>query len=300
VDKILQSIRTLLMDHLAASESLTVNLPLGGTTVKIPNTSRFRVGDEIYLISDTVGFAETSLIKDIPDDKTITIDPPSVRGWTVAQNSYIQKAVNHQTIKRIHIGDLKQIPSFPTITIDANNESNEWITLGQTSHNYKFSIRIYVLADNFERTNLFLLKLTKQTREILIDHIRPIIDGVSHPLTLDLPLNQTVVSIANTSSFVERDVVFLRDAIPRPRHSENYVKKILSSTDLELQFPAPNPILVSAQGELIKVNRLMYDTRPESIEYGYVKSPGGGPLMRASEISWYAKESILREGNIGT
>lgn len=296
MDKILRSLRTLIIDHLAASESLTVNLALGGTTVTVPNTSRFRIGDEIYLISDTAGFAESSLIDDIPDDKTIIISPGSVRGWTVAENSYVQKAVNHQLIKRVHIGDLKQIPSFPTITIDVSQESNEWITLRRTSHEYRFAIRTYVLADNFETTNLFLVRLTQQLREILIDHIRPIIDGVSHPLTASVPAGQTVINVASTAGFVVGGPVFLRDAMPRPSHQEDYVKAILSPTALEIRTATDFDYLTTRQAEIIKVDRLLYDSRPETINYGYV--PGsGGTFMRASEISWFAKEEIDRLGN---
>ena len=300
MDKILQSIRTLIIDHLAASESLTADLLLGGTVVSVPNTSRFRLGDEIYLISDAAGFAETSVIKDIPDSETLIIDPPSVRGWSVAETSYVQKAVNHQTIKRVHIGDLKIIPSFPTITIDATDESNEWFTLRQTSHEYRFKIRTYVLADNFETTNLFLLKITEQLREILLDHIRPIIDGESHPLTADVPVGQTVINVADTSNFVVGGPVFLRDAHPKPAHQEDYVKKILSPTALEIRTATDFEYKVSRQGELILVKRLLYDTRPESINYGFVTSPGGGTLMRASEITWFAKEMRIHEGNLLT
>jgi len=300
MDQILTSIRTLLLDHLAAIEALTSNVALGGATVKIANTSRFRVGDEAYLLSNVANKAETVNIIDIPDDKTITLSQGSVRGWTVAETSYIQKAVNHQFIKRIHIGDLKIIPSFPTITIDVASESNEWLTLKQTAHDYKFNIRTYVLADGFETTNIFLIKLTQQIREILIDHIRPIIDGESHLLTLDLPVNTTVVTIGDTSNFAAGDWVFIRDAFPRPAQQEVMIKKILSPTQVELTVPICYDFLVSRQGEMILVKRLLYDSRPDAINYGYVVSEGGGTLMRASEISFFAKENIYRSGPINT
>jgi len=300
MDKIQQSVRTLLMDHLAAIEPLTVNLSLGGTVVKVDNTSHYRINDEIYLISSSVGFAETSIIKDIPDDKTIIINPPSVRGWTVAENAYVQKAVNHQFIKRINIGDLKIIPSFPTITITATSESNEWYTLQRTMHDYKFNIRVYVLADNFERTNIFLIKLAEQIREILLDHIRPIVDGHSYPLTADLPIGSTVVNVSDTSEFKVGGAVFLRDRNPAPHHDEAYVRKILDGTTLAIHHATQFDYLMSRNAELIRVDRLLYDTRPESINYGYVQTPGGGPLMQAADISWFAKEMITRQGNILT
>lgn len=272
----------------------------------VPNTSRFRIGDEIYYLSTSAGFSETSTVKEIPDDKTIIVTSGSVRGWTVAEGTYIQKAVNFQFIKRIHIGDLKPIPSFPTICLEPLTENNEWMTLRSTSHEYRIAIRTYVLADNFEKTNTYLIKLTEQIREILLDHIRPIVVGESFPLTADLVAGGTVVSIANTSKFADDlsqpDGVsfgYLRDAMPRPSQQESYIKSVLSPTQLELRGASAFNYLVSRQAEIIRAERLLYDTRPESISYGYV--PGqGGALMRASEITWFAKEMLCREGNFLT
>ena len=304
MDQILTSIRTLLIDHLAAMETLSFDAPLGSTVLIVPNTSRFRIGDQIYILNKmttTESQGETAMIADIPDNNVIVLSQPtSKRAWPTSENSYVQKAVNFQFIKRIHIGDLKVIPSFPTVTIDPGTEDNEWLTLRQTDHDYKLNIRAYVLADGFEKTNLYLIRLSQMIREILIDHIRPIINGESHLLTVDLLQGQTVVTIADTSNFAAGDWVFAKDAYPHPSQQEMRVKKILSSTQLELFMPICYDILVARQGECILVKRLLYDTRPSNISYGYVVSEGGGPLMRASQISWYAKENIYREGNLLT
>lgn len=299
MDKILSSLRTLLIDHLAPTGTLTANVPLGGTTIQIPNTSKFRPDDQIYFISVSANMTELAQVVDIPDDKTLVISPGSTRGWTTVETAYVQKAVNGEFLKGVYIGDLKQIPSFPTVTIDVLQESNEWFTLRQTSHDYRFAIRAYVLENNFEKTNLNCIKLATQIREILLDHIRPIIDGVSHPLTLDLPAGQSVVTIADTSGFVVGGPVFVRDAHPRPSQQEAYVKSILSPTALELRLPTEFDYLVSRQAEIIFVKRLLYDTRPENINYGYV--PGkGGTFARAAEIQYFAKEMRVREGSLNT
>ncbi len=302
MDKIQQAVRTLLIDHLAATESLTADIALGANIVKVADTSRFRLHDEIYFLSQDVGFAETAFIDDIPDDTTIVISPATVRGWLVSENTYIQKAINNQFIKRINLGDLKVIPSFPTITITASSEDMDWYTLQRTEHNYKFNIRVYVLADNFEKVNTYLIKLAEQIRDILIDHIRPIIDGESHPLTVDLPIGATVVNIADTSNFVigSRGAAFLRDRHPKPHHQEVSIRKIFDGTSMEISWPAEYEFKVSRGAEIIRVSRLLYDTRPESINYGFIQTPGGGPLMQAADISWIAKEHITRAGNILT
>jgi len=298
MNKILPAIRTLLMDHLAMTEVLLMNVPIGGTLVVIGNTSRFRIGDQIAFLSNTLRQGEFVTISDIPDYNTIVLSTGSLHGWTIAQGSYITKCVNNEFIKGIYIGDIKMIPAFPAITIDVESESNEWLTLRQTSHEYKFRIRAYVLQDNFETTNLRLLTLATQIREILLDHIRPIIDGVSFPLTADLPAGQTIVNVSNTSQFRVGGPVFLRDAHPRPAQQESYVKSIIDSTSLEINIFAENDYLMSREAEIILVNRLLYDTRPESINYGVVNK--GGTFCRAAEISWFAKEMKIREGNINT
>lgn len=298
MDKILMSLRTLLIDHLAATATLTANVPLGGLTVSIPNSSRFRIDDDIFFISVAANMTELAHIVDIPDDKTLILQSGTTRAWTTAESAYIQKAVNGEFLKGVYIGDLKTIPKFPAITIDVLEESNEWFTLRQTSHEYKFLIRAYVLEDNFETTNLRCIRLATQIREILLDHIRPIIDGVSHPLTLDLPAGQTVVSMANTTGFIVNGPVFLRDANPRPAHQESYVKAVLTPTTLELRAPSDFDYLVSRQAEIIFVKRLLYDTRPESINYGSIVK--GSSFCRAADIQWFAKEMRLREGNLLT
>lgn len=297
MDKILQSLRTLFLDHVAATELLAADVAIGGKIVLVPNTSRFRIGDQIAFLSPT-GQGEFTLIEDIPDNITIVIAPGSTHGWTVAQGTYIVKSINNEFIKGVYIGDIKMIPSFPAITIDIESESNEWFTLRQTSHEYKFRIRAYVLEDNFEKTNIYLLKLATQMREILLDHIRPIIDGISHPLTADLPAGNTIVNVADTTGFVVGGPVFIRDAHPRPAQQESYVKSILSPTALEINLAAENDYLVSRQAEIIVVQRLLYDTRPESINYGVVNK--GGTFCKAAEFSYFAKEMRIREGNILT
>ena len=312
MDKILQALRTLLIDHLAAAEALTADLPLGGTSVSVANTSRLRPGDQVYLLSSAVGDAESAVIDSIPDWQTLIINPGTVRGWKVSESAFVQKAVNNQPIQRILIGDNRQNIKFPTITLEPSSESNEWMTLGATSHEYRIAIRAYVLADDFEVSNLYLTKLTEQIREILTDHIRPIIDGQYYSLTADLPAGSTIVSVPDTAPFAadlagpsRMSLCFLRDAATWFNYpifsisQENYVKSVIDATHLELMEPTQFDYLVARQAQAIRVTRLLYDSRPESISYGFV--PGqGGSFLRASEITYFCKEMLARSGNLFT
>lgn len=307
---VLRGIRSLLLEHLAASQPLsvpsgstpaTVLLAPGDPNVYIDNTSRFRVNDKIMIASDIIGKAELSTIIEIPAWNHLIIDPPSAKtddgGWIVGEAPYILKTIEHKPLKRIHIGDLKVIPNFPTVTISPANESNEWMTFLGTSHEYTLNIRIYVQADGMEHSEEVLSRYSVQTREILIDHIHPVIDGDYNFLTADLPAGSIAVNIADTSAFQPGDSVILRDATRTSQN--NMIDSVIDGTTLQLATACDSSYTVARQAEIILLRRYLYDTRPSGISYGYVPG-GGGSFMRASDINYFGKEFICREGNVYT
>jgi len=301
VDQILQALRGILIDHLAASQPLSQNMPAGSNIIRVPNTSKFRDGDEVFIMSIAGNVAYPTQIAKVNDWNELLVDPPTLKAWSASapESAFVQKAINHTFLKRVLIGDLKIIPDFPAITLEPATESNEWITLQGTTHEHRLTIRAYVLYDQFEKTNIGLAKLAKQIREVLLDHIHPQIDGFTYPLAADLPKGGTVVTIPDTSRFVPSRVVFIRDAKPRPNSQEDMVRSVLSATQLELATPAQYDYLVGRQAELLLVNRYFYDTRASNITYGFM--PGsGGSLLKAAEITWFGKEEIIRQGNIAT
>lgn len=299
--EILPSLKTLLVDHLATSQVLTADMAPGSSTVTIDNTSRFRSGDEVFLMSTVLGKAEKAVVKDIVDSFTLSLESATVPGWTVANSSFVQKAISHQPLKRVYVGDIRRIPDFPAITLASGNESNDWWAIGATEHEFHIAIRVYVQTNSFENSEILVNRYATAVREILMDHIHPIVTGKTEffPLTADLPAGGTVVSIADTSSFEVNGTVFVRDAQPQPSSTENVIRSILSPTELELATPSQFTFLTSRQAEILKVERYLYDTRPSNISYGYV--PGsGGSLLRAAEIGWFGKEVVCRAGNILT
>jgi hypothetical protein len=298
-DSILRSLRSLLLEHVAASQPLASDMAVGSTSINVPNTSKFRDGDDIFIMSLSGNEAEPNQVVRVNDWDELLVETPTLRGWTTAESAFVLKAVNHQPLKRIHIGDLRVIPDFPTITIDLTGESNEWITLRGTTHEYKFAIRAYVQYDNFEETNRGLIKLAENIREVLMDHIHPLVDGIQYPLLADVPKGAVIATIPDTSKFEPFRVVYLRDAKPHPSSQEDMVRSILSPTQLELATPAQHDYQVSRQAELILVNHYLYDSRPSDITYGFM--PGqGGSLLKAAEITWFAKEERIRHGNVLT
>lgn len=308
--EILPTLRSLLIDHLTTSESLITDMAPGSDVVRVSNTSRFRRGDEIFLMSLTTGKAEKARIFAIgdtdgdgvvDDDFALKLVGPTTPGWTMANSSFVQKAINWIPLKRIYIGDLQQIPDYPTITISPLSESNEWWAIGATEHEYRVAIRVYVQTQNFEESNLTLSKYASAVKEILIDHIHPIINeqAETFALTADFLFGGTVLTIADTSKFGANDVVFLRDSQPHPSDQENVIRTVLSPTQLEISTPAEFDYLVSRQAQIIRINRYIYNSRPSDTNFGYV--PGsGGSLLRAAEITWFGKEVRCRAGNLAT
>lgn len=310
LDLILSSLRTLLLEHVAATQALTAGTAIGDTVVNVPNTARFRAGDDVLILSDTAGLAEKATIQEISGFDTITLQAGLTRAWPLGESPRVLKAPSHLPVKRIAIGDLRVIPSgsTPMITISPANEDNEWITLRATSHEFRVNIRVYVQTDNFETSELLVTKYAELVREVLLDHIHPFIDGEVFGLTdvpaqNPIPAGSTVISISDTSKFEPRRIAYLRDAGPstaetfRPIGHEVTIRAVLSPTDLEIAAPTQFDVFAGRQGELILVNRYLYDTRPSSINYGYV--PGsGGSFVRAAELSWFGKLESIREGNI--
>lgn len=311
---ILKSVRSLLLDHLDNFQPITADMPSAGTVVFVPNTSRFRIGDEIFLMAPSDNshpsapdLQEQAWIVDVPEYNQLVIsivDPESssytgpvgsARAWLVSENAQIHKAIMHFPIKGVHIGDIRVIPDFPMVTISPDNEANEWLTFRATSHEYKMTIRVYTMEGNFEEAEELLSRTAEQIREVLFDHIHLPIKSTSFPLTVDLPVGGTVLTVADTTKFTPGAFVFIRDAKKRPFMSQvNYVRSILSSTDIELACPVENDYLVVREAEIILCKRYLYDTRPDDISYTYV--PGGsGSFMRAAEISYFGKEMILRD-----
>lgn len=301
MEEILPSLRTLLIDHLATASTLTADMLTGTDEVKVSSTSRFRAGDEIFIMSVPLNKSWPTRVLEVMDFETLKLFSPTLRDWTTTDLSFVQKAISHSPLKRVYIGDFRRSPDFPYITLSPNSENNDWWALGATEHEYRVSIRIYIESDNFESSELLLSKYAKATREILIDHIHPIINESSQifPLTIDLPQTGTIVTVADTSVFQVGEIVIIRDADPPPSHQEFNIRTILTPTEMELSLPAKYDFETSKNAEIIRLNRFLYDTRPSEINYGFV--PGSGAsLLRAAEINWYGKEVRCRLGNILT
>ena len=307
VKDIMASLQRLFIDHMAADWPLTVDLLPGQNIVSVLQSSRFREGDDVFLKSEILGKAETAVINSImPWDPTfgyrIILEAPVSGTWRVAKASSLLRAINHQPLKRVFKGSLNISPDYPSISISLPEESNDWLTIRATEHEYTFKIRANILADNFERGTEQIATFGEAIRELLIDHIHPIVDDppVILPITSDVPANSSIVQVSDTSRILPGNRVFLRDGKKRPAGSqEAVVQSILSPTQVRLGTATEWDYLVVRGAEMILALRYLYDTRPSSVSYGY--SPAGtGAFSHTAEISYFAKEMICRTGNLIT
>lgn len=307
VKDIMRSLQRLFIDHMAADWPLTADLLPGQNVVRVLQTSRFREGDEVFLKSEILGKAEAAVIDTVmPWDSTlgyrVILESPVQGTWTVANASSVLRAINHQPLKRVYRGNLNISPDYPSISISLPDESNEWLAIKATEHEYTFKIRAHILADNFERGTDQISKFAESIREVLIDHIHPVVDDppLILPVTSDVPANSSIIEVTDTSRIQPGNRVYLRDGEKRPSGSqEAVVQSILSPTQVRLGTPTEWDFLVARGAEMIVALRYLYDTRPSRISYGYVPS-GSGSFSHSAEISYFAKEMICRAGNLIT
>lgn len=303
VRDIMKALQRLMLDYLATDWPLTADASPGDTIISVLRSGRYRVGDEVFLKSEITGLAEPAVIKDIlPWDSTlgyqIELEDPLQGLWTTANASSLLKALNHQPLKRVFRAPLNIIPDFPSVSISLPDESNEWWTLRATNHEYTFKIRAHIKDDNFEVAADNVARLGEYIREILIDHIHPVVDDppIVLPLTSDLPAGSTVVPVSDTSQVIQGDRAYLRDGEFRPAGSqETAIQTILGPTTVRLTIPTEFDYLVARGAELIIAQRYLYDTRPSGISYGAIPGATAGSFSYAAEISYFAKEAICRK-----
>jgi hypothetical protein len=307
MNQIEKAIQQMLMDNVAPMQLLMADLPVSTTTVSVANSSRFRPGDQVLLASDTLvlpgqttpGAVEKATIADIPDYDVIKLVDPVNRAWLMSDTSYILGAVNWLPLQRVYLGGLPALPKTPCITITQQNEDiPEWLTLQATKHDYRLAIKCFITADNPEAAELYLPMLAQKVREVLLDHIHPIVGGVDYPLLVDLPVGGTVVTISDTSKIKIPSLAFIHDAKTRIPARESVVRAVLSPTQVEIVVPAEYPYLVSRGAEFVHMTRYFYDTRVTSIRYGFVQKDGG--MFKGAELSYYLNEELIRPGNVLT
>lgn len=276
---------------------LSAPVSVGDTAISVQSTRRFCPGEGIVIFNkpdpQTQAEGEVHRILEIVDQNNIIIDSPTVSSYPL-QNSYIEKLIgfdsgNQQFLDGVYIGDPDVIPRFPAITIDAKSRSSEWITLESTSEKFDIDITVYVTSADYESQYELMHAYVRAIERALFRSFYPLVEPyTTATIASDIAADDTVINVIDTSflSCPTQSWIWLESLDDlRP----NRIKRVLSSTSFELQFPTGT--VFSAGDVIIRPHRHIYNTLPHSTQYGTVNK---GTMLKAATISYTCQEEVRR------
>lgn len=276
---------------------LTEAATAGSTTVKVETARRYCIGEGVVVYnkpSATVqASGEAHIISDIVDRNTLVLDSPLVSSYPIA-NSYVEKLIgyedgNEQFLEAVYLGDPAVIPRYPAITVDAKSRTSEWLTLESTSEQYEIDITVYVLASDYESQYELMQAYVKGIESALFRSFYPLVEPYeTTTLAADVTPSDTTIQVSDTSLLTCPQLTWIwleGDFYSRP----NRIKRILSDTVFELQFPTG--IAFEAGDKVIRPHRHIYNTLPHSTQYGTVNKE---TMLKAAVISYKAQEEVRR------
>lgn len=327
VTQVVDGLIEIIKRNIIAKTNLTENAVTGNTTITVENSFHFNAGEEIVLIdwgyNDTNSIHYNSFeyaqIKSIVDTRHIELSSAIISNWYVSDQSFIQKTIGHSPLyeTNVYYGDREIVPTDAmAICIEPESLSNEWIYIqGGLSEEYRMKIMIYGKLTKTEDGMKILNKYSDAVYELLNKSLHIGIDLLTAPLMADALTGERNIVIQDTtenrenfvvsSGFSDPYVYVLQDNLGRSCEyfgieQVTYggglitLKRMCplddnSSTDsLSSECHNRADFLMSEYGILIRFTRYFYDSRVDSINYGVVQK--GSALLRAAELSWFAKE----------
>jgi len=292
MEDVLESIRRTVYRWVNTSVPLTATIALGGDTISVTTSHRFRAGDEVALFDPDTGLGEPHIIiEEIVDNTTIRFQSgiQASEGFGPGQGSMLMKAWNGNFIQAIFLGDPAVIPVYPSIAIMPGTESSEWLTLGVTTETYNVKVVTYVEADNQEDSYRYLLKVTKAIQDGMKKNIFPLIGPfTTHTVTADVAIGDNFLRVSDTTDLICQQKIVLENI---HRAEELEILNIINGTTIEVCVPPANPYFVSESSKIIGLTRFIYNSWPSDIDYGYIHK---GSLLHASTISWFGKETEVQ------
>jgi len=285
--QVLENLRDRIIQRISAAESLTANLSTGSRIVKVREARKFDTGQDVVVRNHELG--EGFTVERIVDKNTIELDHDAAHDWRVADEAQLNKAFGHNYLKYVMLGDQEVIPSYPSITLEGDNKTIDWISIPNTTDEFTVTISVYVLEDNTEESYKLLLKYTSAIEEMLMNDLHPDISALDQDLTNDIAYGDTLVTVPDATVW-NPDEVIVFDSISN--RDVNEVKRIVDTTTLELR--RGSHFNFSASDDLVakKLLRYFYDSRVTNITYGYVQK--GSSFLKASQLSWFIKEERTR------
>jgi len=291
-EEILDSVRRIVAQWAATTTSLIADAAPGSTVLNVNNTKRFNQGDEITIYSTGKG-AETFLIVDeILDTTHIQLTSATTYAWTTAENTIVAKAYYGNFIQGVYLGEPDPIPKFPAITIHAVSRDSEWMTLDSTRETYNIELNVYVEAGIQEEAYRFLLRVTDTIQKGLKDNIMPLVDPyATTALTVDAVSGDMFLQVADSSIFDPANGGLGRAILEDIYKAEEFrIEEVVDATTVKLITPVCFNYAVDDSAKLLSVRRLIYNSWPDSIQYGTIFK---GTLLKGATINWFCHEEEL-------
>lgn len=287
---ILESVRRTVYRWVNTTSPLTADAPFNTNVLKVASTVRFRAGDEVA-IHDGVNGEPGLKIKEVVDKNTIILESPIkvITGWTKASHSMLTKTYDGQFVQAIYIGEPDVIPRYPAITILGQKRSSEWMTLETTKERYNLQIVIYAESSNHESSYRLVMQLADIIQLGLKKNIFPLVGPYSVAnVTSDIDGGDRFIKVADSSVFACEDKILIENVY---QSEELRIARIPDSTTIEVWPNIYNNYLVSDNSKIIKLNRFIYNSWPEDIDYGFQYK---GSMLHAASISWFAEEQEIQ------
>jgi len=293
IQDILDSVRRIISRWTITNTPLVVSASAGDTEITVNTTSRFRDGDEATILTPTHG--ETDIfIEHVVDERTLRLESPLTYNFPLSESPILHKTTNGLFMQAIYLGEPDVIPMYPACTVNAVSRQSEWMTLDSTKEIYNVQINIYVQDSNQEDAYRFLLTMTEIIQAGLKKNIYPMVGPYEAiAVTADISAGDTFIRIADTSGMIEDNyAINQRLLLEDPWQTQEFVvSDIVDQHTVQITPPACKDYLVSDGAIVIAVNRFIWNSWPNNINYGTIFKES---MLKAATIDWFAWEEEYR------
>ena len=285
MEDILDSLRKIIFKWVNTVTPLTDDASTGDNQLRVQNTYRFRVGDEV-MIKDPLIYETGLVVGSIIDSTTIQLTSNILNKWTVDQNATLIKTTNEQFVQGIYIGEPDVIPRYPAITVNGTSRASEWMTLESSKERYEVEISIFVKESTHEQGYRFLLKMAKIIQLGLKRNIIPLVNDYGLiSLYSDIATNDVDIRLNNRSDLGDYRRIIIENEYDM---QENWIDKVYTEDDVSVRLMNPMCGNYSTSNTSIIIPyRFVFNSWPSEIEYGKIHK---GELMKAAVIRWFGEE----------
>jgi hypothetical protein len=279
--------------NMVARQAILQEAPSGSNIIKVDNTINFNDTEEIALANDS-GDIEFHSILYVADSNTIVTVNPLVFSMGPSNGAIVQKAIGNVPLyeDKILFGDREVIPieEGVAVTVDPDNLSNEWIGVpGLLSEEYSVTMMVYVKGDEFELAKRVSMKYARAIYNLLNTKVHMDIVLDETPITQDLSMGDTIITIPSTESWQPDDALRYEVQDNDNVEIDLAIVDVISPTEIRVNRPVLYNYNSANKLKLIRRAVYIYDSRITGIEYGTVSK--SNTLFKAARLSWFGKQT---------